>query len=100
MFSRQGSNCPSLSGFTHCVNPGKPVLGFKPYFGKSGEYWVIKYFNCSDVQNCANLLILRPGRLLDYKEHRTYGKKCTLNPYILLHRDLLQYLLFIHTIIL
>ena len=41
----QGSKCPSLPGFTHWVNPGKPGLGFKPYFGKSGEYWVIKYLN-------------------------------------------------------
>ena len=41
----QGSKCPSLPGFTHWVNPDKPELGFKPYFGKSGEYWVIKYFN-------------------------------------------------------
>ena len=40
----QGSKCPPLPGFTHWVNPGKPGLGFKPYFGKSGEYWVIKYF--------------------------------------------------------
>ena len=46
---------------------GKPGLGFKPYFGKSGEYWVIKYFKCSDVQNCANLWILSLVRLLDYK---------------------------------
>ena len=61
----QGSKCPSLPGFTHWVNPGKPGLGFKPYFGKSGEYWVIKYFKCSDVQNCANLWILRQVRLLD-----------------------------------
>ena len=65
----QGSKCPSLPGFTHWVNPGKPGLGFKPYFGKSGEYWVIKYFKCSDVQNWANLWILRQERLLDNKEH-------------------------------
>ena len=45
-----------------------------PYFGKSGEYRVIKYFKCSDVQNCANLWILRPVRLFDYKEHITYVK--------------------------
>ena len=64
---RQGWKCPSLPGFTHWVNPGKPGLGFKPYFGKSGEYWVIKYFKCSDVQNCANLWILRQLRLLDNK---------------------------------
>ena len=54
----QGSKCPSLPGFTHWVNPGKPGLGFKPYFGKSGEYWEIKCFKCSDVQNCANWWIL------------------------------------------
>ena len=30
----QSSKCPSLPGFTHWVNPGKPGLGFKPYFGK------------------------------------------------------------------
>ena len=58
----QGSKCPSLPGFTHWVNPGKPGLGFKPYFGKNGEYWVIKYFKCSDVQNCANWWILRQVR--------------------------------------
>ena len=40
----------------------EPGLGFKPYFGKSGEYWVIKYFKCSDVQNCANWWILRQVR--------------------------------------
>ena len=89
----QGSKCPSLPGFTHWVNPGKPGLGFKPYFGKSGEYWVIKYFKCSDVQNCANLWILRqvPVRLLENKEHMCIKS---------IHRDLLQYLLFIYTIIL
>ena len=65
----QGLKCPSLPGFTHWVNPGKPGLGFKPYFGKSGEYWVIKYFKCSDVQNCANWWILRQ---VNSKEHRTY----------------------------
>ena len=45
-------------------------FGFKPYFGKSGEYWVIKYFKCSDVQNCGNLWILRQVRvrLLDNKK--------------------------------
>ena len=89
--SVQGSKCPSLPGFTHWVNPGKPGLGFKPYFGKSGEYWVIKYFKCSDVKNCANLWILRQVSLLDNKEHM-YIKS--------IHRDLLQYLLFIYTIIL
>ena len=41
----QGSKWPSLPGFTHWVNPGKPGLGFKPYFGKSGENRVIKYLN-------------------------------------------------------
>ena len=59
------------------LSPGLPGLGFKPYFGKSGEYLVMKYFKCSaDVQNCANLWILRQVRLLDnkntlffYKEH-------------------------------
>ena len=45
----QGSKCPSLPGFTHWVNPGKPGLGFKPYFAKSGDYWVIKYFKCSEL---------------------------------------------------
>ena len=60
--SQQGSKCPSLPRFTHWVNPGKPGLGFKPYFGKSGEYWVFKYFKCSDVQNCANWWILRQVR--------------------------------------
>ena len=30
----QSSKCPYLPGFTHWVNPGKPGLGFKPYFGK------------------------------------------------------------------
>ena len=76
----QGSKCPSLPGFTHWVklpvNPGKPGLGFKPYFGKSGEYWVIKYFKCLDVQNCANLWILRQVRLLDNKniEHIYEGR--------------------------
>ena len=30
----QGSKCPSLPGFTHGFYPGKPGLGFKPYFGK------------------------------------------------------------------
>ena len=39
--------------------PSKPGLGFKPYFGKCGEYRVIKYFKSSDVQNCANLWIFR-----------------------------------------
>ena len=43
--SFQGSKCPSLPGFTHWVNPGKPGLGFKPDFGKSGEYWVINILN-------------------------------------------------------
>ena len=33
----QGSNCPSLPGLTHWVNPGLPGLGFKPYFGKVGN---------------------------------------------------------------
>ena len=33
---RQGSKCPSLPGFTHGFYPGKPGLGFKPYFGKMG----------------------------------------------------------------
>ena len=89
MAATQGSKCPSFPGFTHWVNPVKPGLGFKPYFGKSGEYWVIKYFKCSDVQNSANLWILRQVRLLDNKEHM----------YIqFIHRDLLQYLLFIYTI--
>ena len=60
--TNQGSKCPSLPGFTHWVNPGKPGLGFKPYFGKSGEYWVLKYFKCSDVQNCANWWILKQVR--------------------------------------
>ena len=72
------------TGFTW-VYPGKPGFGFKLYFGKSGEYWVIKYFKCSEGQNCANLWILRQVRLLDNKEHM-YIKS--------IHRDLLQYLLF------
>ena len=84
----QGSKCPSLPGFTHWVNPGW-VLSL--ILEKSGEFWVIKYFKCSDVQNCANLWILRQVRLLDNKEHM-YIKS--------IHRDLLQYLLFIYTIIL
>ena len=62
MVQEQGSKCPSLPGFTHWVNPGKPGLGFKPYFGKSGEYWVIKYFKWSVVQNCVNWWILRQVR--------------------------------------
>ena len=33
----QGSNCPSLPGLTHWVNPGLPGLGFKSYFGKVGN---------------------------------------------------------------
>ena len=69
---------------------GKPGLGLKPYFGKSGEYRVIKYFKCSDVQNCVNLWILRQVRLLIIRH--MYIKS--------IHRDLLQYLLFIYTIIL
>ena len=32
----QGSKCPSLPGFTHGFYPGKPGLGFKPYFEKVG----------------------------------------------------------------
>ena len=44
-----------LSPFTHWVNPGKPGLGFKPYFGKSGEYWVLKYFKCSDLCKFADI---------------------------------------------
>ena len=57
---QQSSKCPSLLGFTHWVNPGKPGLGFTLCFGKkSGGYWVIKYFKCLDVKNCANLWILR-----------------------------------------
>ena len=69
---RQGSKCPSLPGFTHWVNPGKPGLGFKPYFGKSGEYWVIKYFKCSDVQNCANWWIswdIEASKIIKNIEH-------------------------------
>ena len=62
MTRMQCSKCPSLPGFTHWVNPGKPGLGFKPYFGKSGEYWVIKYFKFSDVQNCANWWIFTQVR--------------------------------------
>ena len=53
--TQQGSKCPSLPGLTHWVNPGKPGLGFKPYFGKSGEYWVINILNVqmfTIVQNC------------------------------------------------
>ena len=57
-----------LSPLTQC----KPGLSFKLYFGKSGEYWVIKYFKSLDVQNCANLWILRQVRLLDNKVHRTH----------------------------
>ena len=68
---KQGSKCPSLPGFTHWVNPGKPGLGFKPYFGKSGEYWVIKYFKCLDVQNCANLWVL----IIKNKEHTRVVRK-------------------------
>ena len=68
----QGLKYPYLSGFTHWVNRSKHGLGFKPYFGKSGEYWVIKYFECSDIQKCANLWILRQVRLLDNKENITY----------------------------
>ena len=33
---KQGSKCPSLPGFTHGFYPGKPGLGFKPYFEKVG----------------------------------------------------------------
>ena len=32
----QGSKCPSLPGFTHGFYPGKPGLGFKPYFENVG----------------------------------------------------------------
>ena len=78
--ARTGSKCLYLSGL-------------KPYFGISGEYWVIKYFKCSVVQNGANLRILRQVRLLDNKKtfflHKTYE-----------HRDMLHYLMFIYTIIL
>ena len=34
--SDQGSKCPSLPGFAHGFYPGKPGLGFKPYFEKVG----------------------------------------------------------------
>ena len=40
-----GFEMPISPGFTHWVNPGKPGLGFKPYFGKSGEYWVNFFLN-------------------------------------------------------
>ena len=63
--------CPSLHWFTHWVNPGWVI---SLILEKSGEYWVINYFKCSDVQNYANLWIFGPARLLDYKEHITYGK--------------------------
>ena len=52
---------------------GKTGLGFKPYFGKSVEYWVIKYFKFSDVQNCENLWILRQIiKNMLFFLHRTY----------------------------
>ena len=52
---KQGSKCPSLPGFTQWVNPGLPGLGFKPYFGKVGEYWGIKYFKCSELCKFVNI---------------------------------------------
>ena len=66
-------------------------------FEKSEEYWVIKYFKCSDVQNCANLWILRQGRLLDNKTNFLHST-CTLNFYPYIRRHMLQYLLFIYTV--
>ena len=36
LWQYQGSKCPSLSGFTHGFYPGKPGLGFQPYFLKVG----------------------------------------------------------------
>ena len=55
----------------------------------------MKYFKCSDNQNCANLWILRQVRLLDNKKTKLFYIEhiCTLNPYI--PRDMLQFLLFI-----
>ena len=35
---------------------GKPGLGFEPYFGNNGwEYWVIKYFKCSELCKFADI---------------------------------------------
>ena len=36
MYPLQGSKCPYIPGFTHGFYPGKPGLGFKPYFEKVG----------------------------------------------------------------
>ena len=54
-----------ISGFEMPISPrvnplGKPGftrpgLDFKPYFWKSGEYWGIKYFKCSELCKFVNI---------------------------------------------
>ena len=52
---KQGSKCPSLPGFTHGFYPGKPGLGFKPYFGKVGTWWVFSILMFRFVYFMVNL---------------------------------------------
>ena len=86
-----------FAGFEMPISPRVYLLGkfgwvLSLIMEKSWEYWVIRYFKCSDAQNCANLWILRQARLLDNKKkHFVTLNMCTLSDYFTARSYLLAY---------
>ena len=75
--------CPSLPGFTHGFYPGKPGLGFKPYFEKVGTKWVLTIF---DVHICVFYSNLTDKKIFFFSlKTYTYKVKFTTNVYFILH---------------